>query len=435
MNEAVLSGLFPDNPGDWQRVHLIASCAKCTCLVENDMSQFVEVTRQGFGSRAKGSIGGVFFGFILVAGTVALLFWGEGRAVKRYKALKEGAGAVVEVSSAKVDPTMEGKLVHISGDAKTSGPISDAEFGVSEDAIKLQRTVEMYQWVENVKSETKNKVGGGTETVKTYSYSKEWRGSLVDSSSFKDPSAPQNPKTMPFESASFLANGVTVGAFSLPKFLISKISGTEILPIASLDNASAAVKEKAKVSNGSVYIGNDPNVPNLGDVRITFGIIRPGPVSVVAQQKGNSFVSYQAKTGNVDLLSRGIVPAAEMFQAAQEANKVMTWGIRIVGFVLLLVGFGLILKPISVFASVLPFLGKIAAAGTGIIGFLLAGIVWTVTVAFAWIFYRPILGIGILVVTVGLVVLAIIKLRKAPEVPTMPASTPPPMDDAPPPLA
>lgn len=398
------------------------------------MSQFVEVTRQGFGSRAKGSIGGVFFGFFMVAAMVVLLFWGEGRSVKRYKALKEGAGAVVEVESAKVDPSMEGKLIHISGDAKTSGPLSDTEFGISEDAIKLQRDVEMYQWVENVKSETKNKVGGGTETVKTYSYSKEWRDQLVDSSGFKDPNAPQNPKSMPFNSTSFLAEGVTVSAFTLPKFLISKITGTERLPVASLEKASEKVKSAAKAVNGSVYIGKDPNVPNLGDVRITFGIVRPGPVSVVAQQKGNSFVTYQAKTGNVDLLTRGIVPAADMFQAAQEENKVMTWGIRILGFVLLLVGFGLILKPISVFASVLPFLGKIAAAGTGIIGFFLAGIVWTVVVAVAWIFYRPLLGIGILLITITLIVLAFIKLRKAPPVPTMPQSTPPPMDETPPPL-
>ena len=372
----------------------------------------------------------------MVAISIGLLFWGESRSVKRYKALKSAGGAVVEVASNKVDPAMEGKLIHISGEAKTSGPLADPEFGISEEAIKLIRKVEMYQWVEQVDSKTENKVGGGTETKKTYSYDREWRGSHVDSSKFKVTNQHQNPPKMPYDSATHVAEGVTVGAFTLPKFLISKISGSEQLAIESLAKLPAEMRAKARLNAGNIYFGADPAAPAVGDVRVSFSVVLPGPVSVMAQQKGNSFVSYETKTGNVDLLQRGTVPAADMVQSAQDANKVLTWGIRIGGFFLLLIGFGLILKPISVFASVLPFLGRIAEAGMGLVSFLLAAIVWTITVAIAWIVARPLIGIAILVVTVVLVVLAIVKLRKAPPAPTMPqSSTPPPMDESPPPLS
>ena len=119
-----------------------------------------------------------------------------------------------------------------------------------------------------------------------------------------------------------------------------------------------------------------------------------------------------------------------MFQRAHDRNKMLTWAIRIGGFFMMGFGFSMILGPLAVFASVLPFLGRIVETGTTIIAFLLAGVVWTLTVAIAWIFYRPLLGIAILVVTVALTVLIIKRLRAS----RTAANTPPPMDETPPPL-
>lgn len=384
------------------------------------MSTFTEITRTGFGKRNKNAIGGAIFGLVLVAVGIFLLFWNEGRAVDRYRDLKEGAGLVEEIPSDSVSPQNEGKLVHITGEAKTSGPLVDPEFGVSENAIKLIRSAEMYQWVEHSKTE-KNKEGGGSVTTKkTYSYETQWRDKLVDSSNFKVAADHQNPTEMKYQSTTMLADGVTVGAFDLPEFLIKKIGGAENLEVASLENANAEVKESGKASNGGIYFGADPANPAVGDIRVNFSVVRPGPVSVVAQQQGKSFVAYKAKTGGeVDLLERGTVPAADMFQLAHDRNKMLTWGLRVLGFVLLSTGFSLILAPLAVFADIVPFLGRIVGAGTKLVGLLLAGIVWTIVVAFAWIFHRPILGTAILVVTVALIVLAVKKIRKADQPPPL----------------
>ncbi|MDF2374606.1 MAG: TMEM43 family protein [Verrucomicrobiales bacterium] len=397
------------------------------------MSNLVEVTRQGFGSRSKNSLGGALFGFLLVAISAVVLFWNEGRSVKRYKDLNEGAAKVVSVASDQVNPANEGQLVHLTGEAITSKPLSDAQFGVSVTAIKLIRSAEMYQWVENVKTEDREKVGGSVETTRTYRYAKEWSGSLIDSSQFKDSNAHRNPASMKYKSSTLVAGDVTVGAFQLPQFLVGKISGSEPLPASSLDGASGEIKAAGKLHEGGVYFGADPLSPVVGDIRVNFSFVPTGTISLVAQQAENSFVSYVAKTGGkLDILDRGALSAEEMFVAAHQANKVLTWGIRVAGFFLMMAGFSMILKPLAVFASILPFLGRIVETGTSIIAFLLAGILWTGVVAFAWIFYRPILGITLLVITAGCIVLIVRRLRMKSGSASATPGVPPPLDTPPP---
>ncbi|MEM6916164.1 MAG: TMEM43 family protein, partial [Verrucomicrobiota bacterium] len=175
-----------------------------------------EVTRTGFGQRSKNSLGGAVFGFVLVALSTVLLFWNEGRSVKRYKDLKEGSGIVVTVSSDQVVAGNEGKLVHLTGEVETGAPLVDPQFGVSVSAVKLMREAEMFQWVEDVDYNEREQVGGSTETTKTYNYRKEWRSGVVDSSAFNESVNHQNPRTMKYTSQSYVAKDVTVGAFDLP---------------------------------------------------------------------------------------------------------------------------------------------------------------------------------------------------------------------------
>jgi len=62
------------------------------------------------------------------------------------------------------------------------------------------------------------------------------------------------------------------------------------------------------------------------------------------------------------------------------------------------IGIGMMFKPLSILAGVLPILGDIVAAGTGIISFLLAAVLSLTTIGIAWIFYRPLLGVALLVI-------------------------------------
>ena len=102
-----------------------------------------------------------------------------------------------------------------------------------------------------------------------------------------------------------------------------------------------------------------------------------------------------------------------MIQQAQESNRILTWILRLVGFLLMLAGLNMIFKLLSVVADVLPILGDIVGAGMGIISFLLAAVLSLITIAIAWIFYRPLLGIVLVVVAVGLAAAIMGKLRSA----------------------
>lgn len=394
------------------------------------MSDYVEVTRRGLGGRSKDSIGGALFGLLLVLVGTVLLFWNEGYAVKRYKALKEGAGAVVSTSADPIDPATEGKLVHLSGETRTDGPLTDPDFGISVTGIRLERRTEMFQWIEEVQSETKEKVGGGTETVKRYSYTRAWRDRVVDSSQFKVPDGHQNPTAMKFASQSHTAETVRLGAYTLPDFLVSRIGGGTPLEIEGLEMASEEVKVGGKLSGGGVYFGSNPESPAIGDLRIRFTLVPTGVVSVVAQQSGSTFTPYPTRSGSpVELLEPGTVSAADMFQMAQDRNKMRTWAFRVGGFFLLFFAFSMILRPIVVLSSIIPPLGRLARTGIGMVAFLLAGVLALFTISFAWIFHRPILGIAILVLGVALVVMLFKRARKAREMPPLPTgpATPPPL--------
>ena len=138
------------------------------------------------------------------------------------RSLTEGAGAVKSVAADAVEPANEGALVHVTSAVVTDAPVADPEFDVEAQAVKLIRTVEMYQWKEDEKSETRKKLGGGTETVTTYTYDTAWSSDLEDSSQFQETAGHENPGSMPYDSTTTVADPVHLGAFVLsPTFLRS----------------------------------------------------------------------------------------------------------------------------------------------------------------------------------------------------------------------
>ena len=389
---------------------------------------FTEVTSQSWFSRLGNAFKGIVIGIILVAIAFPLLFWNEGRAVKRYKTLKEGGGAVISISADSADAANQGKLVHVSGKAVTEETLKDQTFGVSANAIKLLRTVEMYQWQQESSSEQKKKLGGGTETVTTYTYSKAWSNSLINSGNFKKPDGHQNPNQMEYQSKEQVAGKVTVGAFTLSPTLVNKIKAYTPLSLATNFTLPEGLADKSKVISNTIYMGHEPSTPQIGDFRISFQEVKPHDISLVANQLNNTFEPYRAKAGGtIELLETGIHSADAMFQQAQKSNTILTWVLRVVGFIIMLIGFQMILAPLSVFADVLPILGSIVGVGTGLIASMVAGIFSFLTIAIAWFVYRPVLSIILIVIAGGIGFLIYTKLRKAaPAEQASTTSVPPP---------
>ena len=368
---------------------------------------FTETTRTGWFSRIGSAFGGVIAGIVAILAGIVLLGWNEGRAVQTERALDEGAGVVVEVSADTVDPANDGDLIHVSGDTTVGGPVSDGSWPVSAEALRLIRNVEMYQWRETSRSETRTRLGGGEETVTTYEYDRVWSDTRQDSSSFRQPSGHQNPD-FPVEAASFTADDARLGAFRLDDRIIEQVGSGESLTFD--DETQQALRDRAgsraTVSVSEVYLGDNPSSPQVGDTRVSYEVVRPGDISVVAAQSGDGFSEYRADNGGTILLvSDGRVPAAEMFEGAQSANRVLLWILRGVGLFALIAGFGLILRPLRVLADVLPPVGAVVGMGIGLVSLLLGLLVGGVVIALAWFAVRPVLSIGILVVVGGAVLL------------------------------
>jgi hypothetical protein len=375
---------------------------------------FTEITTESWFGRFGGAFKGILVGFVLFLAAFPLLFWNEGRAVRRYKTLNEGAGSVISLPEARVWPENEGKLVHVSGQAVTDDIVADTEFGVAVNAIKLKRKVEMYQWKESQKRRTQKKLGGGKTTVTTYSYNKSWSSNLIDSTNFKKPNGHQNPGSMAYRSEEFVAAEVSLGEFKLSRSLIGKINRTAIMPVADL--ADIGGFPDAGFHGSGIYFGADPSSPQIGDLRISYHIVAPTEVSIISRQIGQSFESYRAEAGgSINMLAMGIIGADNMFQQARQTNVMWTWIFRLGGFVLMLVGTAMILRPLSVLADVIPLLGALVGAGNGILSFLIAAPFACVTIAIAWLRYRPVIGMLFLILAMVIagLVLVLSKRRKA----------------------
>lgn len=381
------------------------------------MAHSVTVTsNQSWFSRLAQSAKSVLVGLVLFVASFPLLFWNEGRAVRTSRSLAEGAGAVRSVAVDAIDSGNEGKLVHASGAVTLEGPVADADLGVEAQAIKLIRNVEIYQWKEKESSETRKKLGGGSETVTTYTYDQVWSEEPIDSSSFEEAGSHENYGDLPFLSTTFAAAVVHLGAFELSQDQIAELDETEPLRVDGPATAelSGDARGRLRPEDGGYYLGANPKSPAIGDVRIRFEVMRPPTVSVVGVQTGNSFTAYQASAGDsVLLVDEGTHTAAEMFQAAQAANSLLTWVLRVVGWLLMFLGLLLIFKPIAVFGDVVPLFGSMLGAGLGVFSFLLASGLALVTVAVAWLVYRPLLGVTLLLLAGAAIFLLVRRGRKA----------------------
>jgi len=394
---------------------------------ETVADSYTEITSRSWGGRITDSIKGLVLGGLLVLIALPVLWWNEGRAVETARSLEEGAGIVVSSAADAVVPGDDGKLVHVSGLAQTEEWLRDPVFGIRANAIKLQRQAWMYQWQEHTRSETRNKVGGGTETVTTYEYRKEWVDRPVHSVSFRHSEGHRNPESMPYQDHQLSAGGVTLGAFRLSPGLVAQINKFEPLPVTELDleALTAPLKGTAQLWQGGLYLGGDPQTPAIGDIKVAFRQVRPVAVSVIARQAGRSFEPYPTRAGrSLEMLSVGSVGAQAMLQQAQSENTLLTWVLRAVGFLIMFFGLFVLFRPLTVLADVLPFLGDMLRMGLGLFAAVIALALSLVTIALAWLVYRPMLSVPLLLLGVGAIVALKLRGRQSREPATMPPPPP-----------
>ena len=370
--------------------------------------QITKIDKRSWFQRLGSSVKGVLTGLILFVIAFPILIWNEGRDIQIHRGLQEGASVVESSDPEVIDPVQEDKLIHFTGEARTPSVLSDDTFAISENALKLKRTVELYQWSEEQQTETVEKVGGSTETTSTYSYKQVWSDRLIDAQDFQEGANRVNPQSKPLENEEQVASPVSVGAYTLPDRLVNSLSDYERLTLASdlLTSLPYAQQEQWQIFNNYIYQSEDPSNPEVGDVRVWYQILSPGAVSVIAQQKGDSLQPYQTQRGrSIEMIRQGQASAEEMFEGAIQANRLMSWAIRFLGFLFMFIGLNALLAPLTILVSVIPLLAKILRFGTKLLTGFIALVLSLITIGIAWLLYRPLIGLAVLALAAGAVAL------------------------------
>jgi hypothetical protein len=431
---------------------------------------YTETTTTGYGTRVGNSFKAIGSGFLMFVLGTALLWWNEGRAVKTEKMLDEAGSAYVEMENPnKKDASLDGELICGTAMATTEDSLIDAEFGIGANAIAIRRSVEYYQWIEHEQTKKEDKLGGKEVTTTTYTYSKQWVSSPVQSSQFHDP-AYQNKNMVltTVEDAEQYAENVSFGAYKLNESLIRSISSREGMDLAISedmlkqfdkntqaayerfygvqksiqqpttqqpaqtpaipDSVRALLSDSAKavldslqavndsikkamenaenkkdlqyihVANNILYYGRVPGSPEVGDVRVTFEKVVPAKVTVMAVVDGDTFKPFKAKNGKrFERLVMGKKSGDEIIEDAQTENNVLLWALRIIGIMIVIGGLKGIFGFLTTILKVVPFIAGIFGWGVGIVCTVI-GVAWSlIVIAIAWLFYRPLLGISLLV--------------------------------------
>lgn len=379
---------------------------------------YTETTSTSYGQRLAGSAKGMIGGLLMFIIGTCLLWWNEGRTVRTAKAIGDAASHVESVADvSRVDASLNGKLIHASAFADTKDTLTDDMFGVRELAIRLDRKVEYYQWVENAQTKEREKIGGGKETTTTYTYEKKWVDKPVNSAEFKDPQYQSANKVLSeVEERNEMAQHVTFGAYTLPELFVASISGSEPVEVRMTEEQRFTWNERLhmlrpKVNTetslvhtnaNTVYLGLSPNSPQVGDVRVTFTKVPPADISLIAQVDGSTFKAYRAKNGqSFSRVQMGTVSADEMIEQARSENNMLTWVLRLVGVLLIVIGLKGMFGLLPMLFKLLPFLGSIVDAGVGLVSWIF-GLAWSlIIIAIAWLVFRPIIGISLLVLAIA----------------------------------
>lgn len=362
----------------------------------------VKVTnKQGFFGKMGNSFSGIIIGIILLFGGISLLWWNEHNNVKNIKDVKEMRDQVIDVSSKEIKDSNEGKLIATSGKLDYNESVmSDSTFNISAKTPVLERIVEMYEWVEESKTE---------DDTTTYTYKKEWKDEIIDSTEFNTIKGHENPSYMAYESDRIVTDDdLKVGEFTLISSFKDLLSADKnVIP-----TEDTVLPEGYVIFNKYITNSKDMENPEIGDIRISYKKADYKDVSVLGKQVGDTISEYTTKKNtNIKKIVKGTTNGTGMINEIESANKFMKWIYRILGILLIVTGVSSILGPITTLIGYIPFVGKVVNSMIGVISFLVGLAISLVVIAISWFAARPIVAIVSLVVA-ALLIFVFIKYVK-----------------------
>jgi hypothetical protein len=412
----------------------------------------------------KDSLAAVLIGLILIMFSVPVLWLNEKRNAQFETLISRGEADCRDIKDGEYDPKNTNWPVHVTGRTSSVVAVEDSLFNVrfSSGVIKLSHQVEIYQWEEeeHEKTEEKETLGGGKETTKTkfYTHEKKWLSSYEDGQAFQEKEGHVNKKPPGVDPE---PNGLTETCAKVEfgkGFLLQDIElvqlghGSVLGPEVEGFPDKLTFKRNGKlqfIRNGIYFHAREggtanADVPEIGDVRVTFNWLKDGEVTVVGLQsdgldgKGcflpfrvirrpicscsglpeeqeKEMLREEAEKKPQEYANEAVwgglgwcfccacnivgmccaaatpqlhdayyakVSKSECFNRAKKAQAAQKWIIRVVGWLMMFIGLDLLFSPLTTVLKVLPFIGPFLSSVGGAITAVFSFIVTVIIAIF-----------------------------------------------------
>lgn len=246
-----------------------------------------------------------------------------------------------------------GRVVHIAGPLNTGEPLTEPDYNIQVQAVKLRRRVAMYQWVE----ESVERIGSNPQPQdvmdhdeRQYFYSMEWRETLVDSSHFYLRSGHQNPPNFPFHGQTQVAEHVRIGEYELNERIKSSFNNYVLITSDTRPDIQGV-----KLHSGFYYHTDDIHDPKVGDMRLQFQLagLESTSYSVVGQLNESGVVEpFHSRVGHELLILRaGDVSIAEIMSQERFSLNVKSWVTRALGTAILFIALSRLLDVLTKYSE------------------------------------------------------------------------------------
>jgi len=249
---------------------------------------------------------------------VLILWFNELRSVKMDSLLSRGLSECesIDVRKKLEDETL-GCLVHVQAQTVAIAPVEDPQFqsAVVHNCLKLQSSVEVYEWVQNMKISQAGSQSREAKNPIQYTFHKEWTTVHRNSLQFQrqagkpSPDNPRPPRGLNLGTFTSICKNVQLGGFTLPDDMTEQFGkfkpAMQLLPptlqacglvfYANKDGYFYARPSQRSMWNSR---GGPSMEPMVGDVRVRFLCVPQGNATAVAvhcEMGGvDTFVPYRA---------------------------------------------------------------------------------------------------------------------------------------------
>jgi uncharacterized membrane protein len=381
-----------------------------------DGDEYQTVQHVSWLERLLESFVGVLLGILLVIVAVVLLFINEGNTD-----FSKVAQTAMVVSPQAANPAAQGKLVSLTGPITAAPPIGDNLYLKPGNYVAISRTVEMYAWKEEKDTKTQKNLGGSETRVTTYRYTKAWSDQPESSAQFQKPNYRNPSKSI--DNQVLTASSAKLGRYNVdmsglkdvvnkpsscvadtPRYTGNFNSGINLPKGSRLQlTTQNLLPTKVQVVGDYLFQGaGTPQAPQIGDLRICYSVLpSQSTVTLFGQVQGDRMIP--APVGNQEFLR--LFPGTRDGAIAEFKSEyqLWLWGFRLLGFILMWIGLWLLVNPISVVLSVIPFLGDLSDFFNQTASFIVAFILSAVTIFVSSLIHQPwVLAASITVTLVAL---------------------------------